>query len=145
HQGGFTPFEAEINAFVNSGKNRLTVAVNNIVDYTTLPVGNYQEEDVPGMGKVVTDTPNFDFFNYAGIQRPVKLYTTPKTYIRDITLTTEVQGTNARVGYTIETEGAAEDRVSPHDETGERVASGTAPTRQLSIADAHLRQQRDAD
>ncbi len=78
HTGGFTPFEAEINAFVNRGKNRLTVAVNNIVDYTTLPVGNYQEEDVPGMGKVVTDTPNFDFFNYAGIQRPVKLYTTPK-------------------------------------------------------------------
>ncbi|MFL5665946.1 MAG: sugar-binding domain-containing protein, partial [Ktedonobacteraceae bacterium] len=29
HQGGFTPFEAEINAFVKSGKNRLTVAVNN--------------------------------------------------------------------------------------------------------------------
>ena len=124
HQGGFTPFEAEINAFVNSGKNRLTVAVNNIVDYTTLPVGNYQEEDVPGLGKVVTDTPNFDFFNYAGIQRPVKLYTTPNTYIRDITLTTEVDGTNARVGYSIETEGAAEVRVSLHDETGERVASG---------------------
>jgi beta-glucuronidase len=111
-QGGFTPFEAEINAFVSPGKNRLTVAVNNIVDYTTLPVGNYQEEDVPGKGKVVTDTPNFDFFNYAGIQRPVKLYTTPKTYIRDITMTTEVDGQNARVGYSIETEGDAEVRVS---------------------------------
>ncbi len=144
HQGGFTPFEAEINAFVNSGKNRLTVAVNNIVDYTTLPVGNYQEEDVPGLGKVVTDTPNFDFFNYAGIQRPVKLYTTPKTYIRDITLTTEVDGTNARVGYSIETEGAAEVRVSLLDETGERVASGTGATGQLSIAAVHLWQPRYA-
>src|SRR5207248_1742939 len=138
HQGGFTPFEAEINAFANPGKNRLTVAVNNIVDYTTLPVGNYQEEDVPGMGKVVTNTPNFDFFNYAGIQRPVKLYTTPKIYIRDITLTTEVKGTNARVGYTIETEGEAEVRVSIYDETGERVASGTGPTGQLSIENVHL-------
>ncbi len=138
HQGGFTPFEAEINAFVSPGKNRLTVAVNTIVDYTTLPVGNYQEEDVPGLGKVVTDTPNFDFFNYAGIQRPVKLYTTPKTYIRDITLTTEVDGTNARVGYTIEAEGAAEVRVSLLDETGERVASGTGATGQLSIAAVHL-------
>ncbi len=68
HNGGFTPFEAEINAFVNSGKNRLTVAVNTIVDHTTLPVGNYQEEDVPGMGKVVTDTPNFDFFKNANIR-----------------------------------------------------------------------------
>src|SRR5438552_15590648 len=90
------------------------------------------------MGKVVTDTPNFDFFNYARIQRPVKLYTTPNTYIRDITLTTEVQGTNARVGYAIETEGAAEVRVSIHDETGETVASGTGPTGQLSIEQVQL-------
>lgn len=35
HKGGFTPFEAEINDFVISGKNRLVVAVNNVVDYTT--------------------------------------------------------------------------------------------------------------
>src|SRR6266568_327049 len=95
-------------------------------------------------GKVVTDTPNFDFFNYAGIQRPVKLYTTPKTYIRDITITTEVEGTNARVGYTIEAEGAAEVRVSLLDETGERVASGTGATGQLSIAAVHLWQPRHA-
>ena len=138
HQGGFTPFEAEINAFVKSGKNRLTVAVNNIVDYTTLPVGIYQEGDVPGMGKVVTDTPNFDFFNYAGIQRPVKLYTTPTTYIRDITITTEVTGTNARVGYTIETEGEAEIHVSIQDEAGETVVGGTGPTGRLSIEHVHL-------
>ena len=32
---------------------------------------------------------NFDFFNYAGIHRPVYLYTTPKTYIDDITVSTE--------------------------------------------------------
>ncbi len=144
HTGGFTPFEAEINAFVSLGKNRLTVAVNNIVDHTTLPVGNYHEEDVPGIGKVVTDTPNFDFFNYAGIQRPVKLYTTPNTYIRDITLTTEVQGTNARVGYTIETEGDAEVHISIADETGETVASGTGTSGQLSLEGVHLWQPRQA-
>jgi beta-glucuronidase len=138
HTGGFTPFEAEINAFVNSGKNRLTVAVNTIVDHTTLHVGNYQEEDVPGLGKVVTDTPNFDFFNYAGIQRPVKLYTTPTTYIRDITLTTDTEGTNARVGYTIETEVDAEIQVSIHDETGETIACGSGATGHLSIAEVHL-------
>src|SRR5438876_10452180 len=133
HQGGFTPFEAEINAFASPGKNRLTVAVNNIVDYTTLPVGNYQEEDVPGRGKVVTDTPNFDFFNYAGIQRPVKLYTTPKTYIRDINITTDVTGADGLVGYAIDTQGDAEVHVSIQDETGETVASGIGPTGQLSI------------
>jgi beta-glucuronidase len=138
HKGGFTPFEAEINTFANSGKNRLTVAVNTIVDHSTLPVGNYQEEDVPGLGKVVTDTPNFDFFNYTGIQRPVKLYTTPTTYIRDIALTTEVQGTKAQVGYAVEIEGDTEVRVSIYDETGETVSRGTGPTGQLSITDVHL-------
>lgn len=31
---------------------------------------------------------NFDFFNYAGIHRPVLLYTTPKVYVDDITVLT---------------------------------------------------------
>lgn len=33
---------------------------------------------------------NFDFFNYAGLHRPVLLYTTPTTYIDDITVSTSV-------------------------------------------------------
>jgi beta-glucuronidase len=129
---------SHVESHAPGGKNRLTVVINTIVDQTTLPVGNYQEEDIPGGGKVVTDTPNFDFFNYAGIQRPVKLYTTPTTYIRDITLTTEVYETNARVGYAIDIEGAAEVRVSIQDETGETVASGTGQVGQLSIEGVHL-------
>jgi len=138
HTGGFTPFEAHINALAHGGKNRLTVAVNNIVDYTTLPVGTYREEEVPGEGTVVTDTPNFDFFNYAGIQRPVKLYTTPHSYIRDIGITTDVTGANAQVAYTVEAEGDAEIRVFIHDEAGEIVASGTGPIGQLIIENVHL-------
>lgn len=33
---------------------------------------------------------NFDFFNYAGLHRPVILYTTPTTYIDDIDVTTSM-------------------------------------------------------
>jgi hypothetical protein len=33
---------------------------------------------------------DFDFFNYAGIHRPVYLYTTPQIYIDDITVTTDI-------------------------------------------------------
>jgi beta-glucuronidase len=36
---------------------------------------------------------NFDFFNYAGIHRPVYLYTTPVTFIDDLTVTTNAAET----------------------------------------------------
>ena len=32
----------------------------------------------------------FDFFNYAGIHRPVLLYTTPSVYIDDISVNTDI-------------------------------------------------------
>lgn len=34
----------------------------------------------------------FDFFNYSGIHRPVKIYTTPKKYIKDIVIKTDITG-----------------------------------------------------
>jgi len=37
-----------------------------------------------------------DFFNYAGIHRQVKLYTTPKTYIEDIYIVTNIQGKDGK-------------------------------------------------
>ena len=75
HKGGFLPFEAVINEAVHPGTNRVTVLANNLLDYTTVPVGKLK--------KTVTDDglvqyhseENFDFFNYAGIIRPVRLYT----------------------------------------------------------------------
>lgn len=144
HKGGFTPFEVEVNAFAHPGKNRLTVAVNNIVDHSTLPVGSYHEEEVSGGGKVARNVPYFDFFNYAGIQRPVKLYTTPRTYIRDLSLTTEVSGTTAQVGYSVEVVGDAEIRLSIQDEMGETVARGLGANGQLHLEQVHLWQPGNA-
>lgn len=42
-------------------------------------------------GYFVLET-TFDFFNYAGIHRPVKLYTTPVVYLSDITIATNQTG-----------------------------------------------------
>ena len=39
----------------------------------------------------------FDFFNYAGIHRPVILYTTPVVYLSDITITTTFQNSQSAV------------------------------------------------
>ncbi|UUZ84802.1 hypothetical protein LJK88_14940 [Paenibacillus sp. P26] len=99
HRGGFTPFEAEINGFLQPGTNRLTVAVNNIVDHSTPPVGHYVEKEVEGLGKVVRNSPNFDFFNYAGLHRPVKIYTTPRVHLEDVAIITELSGNTGVVRY----------------------------------------------
>ena len=55
-----------------------------------------------------TFTGQFDFFNYAGIQRSVKLYTTPKTYIDDITVVTNlIDNTTADLHYQLKIGGPA--------------------------------------
>ena len=37
-----------------------------------------------------------DFFNYAGLHRHVRLYSTPPIYIDDITVTTDIRDTTGR-------------------------------------------------
>jgi len=50
---------------------------------------------------------NFDFFNYAGIHRPVFLYTTPRTFIDDITISTgKLEGSTAHLYYSVKLRGA---------------------------------------
>ena len=122
HKGGFTPFEGEINNYIVPGKNRITVAVSNVIDYSTLPVGLYEEKEVEGLGKVVKNSPNFDFFNYAGINRPVKIYTTPKEFIKDITITTDIKDDLGIVNYDIEASLGCEIKISVIDEDGKVVA-----------------------
>ena len=39
HKGGFLPFEAELGEALKPGENLLTIAVDNRIDRTTLPVG----------------------------------------------------------------------------------------------------------
>lgn len=138
HKGGFTPFEAEINKFVVNGKNRVTVAVNNIVDESTLPVGLYSETEVEGLGKVIKNSPNFDFFNYAGIQRPVKIYTTPYTYVKDVTITTSFTGNVGKAKYDIEVSSDAEVKVSVLDESGNTVAATSGVAGEVEIHSVKL-------
>lgn len=110
HKGGFLPFEFEIGKYLAEDENILTVAVDNKIDHSTLPVGkeNSGQTMLVGGKSVAVETgkeqnhPNFDFFNYCGITRPVRLYTTPPAYIRDISLNNRVDGTIAWVKYELE-------------------------------------------
>ncbi|MDQ8767355.1 beta-glucuronidase [Streptococcus ruminantium] len=92
HKGGFTPFECLLpEELYGLEQFRLTVCANNELNFSTLPVGNYSEE-VDENGQVVKKVKeNFDFFNYAGIQRNVHLYKRPKVCIEDIVIQSELK------------------------------------------------------
>lgn len=139
HSGGFTPFETTINDVLTKGKNRVTVAVDNILDYTTLPVGNYKETTDENGHTVRQVDENFDFFNYAGLHRPVKIYTTPHDYIEDIVITHQIQETSAQVFTVVQTNGAFDEvKVSLLDAEGNTVASGNGVETELTVDDVHL-------
>ena len=156
HRGGFLPFEADVTELLPAGSSgELTVAVDNRVDHSTLPVGNegavaFFGSDNPGVPSVEAakvwakpqNMPNFDFFNYAGINRPVRLYTTPKTYIKDVVLVPDIQGTDGLVRYEVTLGGEAAETESvtveilDADRKVAAQASGTTGT--IRIPDAHL-------
>ncbi|UXR82751.1 beta-glucuronidase [Staphylococcus sp. IVB6214] len=112
HSGGFLPFEVDISQYA-VGAHRLTVKVNNILTYETLPVGTFEEVERNGK-TILKNSPNFDFFNYAGLHRPVKIYTTPKCYIQDIRIVPTVKDNGTSdVRYEIDVAGdtASVDRI----------------------------------
>lgn len=138
HKGGFTPFEGELNEFVTVGKNRVTVAVDNILDESTLPVGILQEIKLPDGSTKIKNPVNFDFFNYAGIHRPVKIYTTPKTYIKDVTVITDFENNLGKVDYEVEVSGQASVAISVIDENNNIVAKGMGAKGKVEIENVKL-------
>jgi len=108
HSGGHLPFEGDITAFipsdVKSSKVRVVVAVNNTLTPTTLPPGELVIHS-PTYRELET---SFDFFNYAGIDRSVVVYSTSKIYIEDIFIDTQSidfdsqhVATSATLNYTV--------------------------------------------
>ena len=145
HIGGFTPFEVRIPEELTTGKELLiSVCANNILDHTTLPVGNYSEEVLLDGSVKKKVSENFDFFNYAGIQRPVQLLVLPKARIEDIVVTYDIHGNDATVKVTIEhTANGGNATVTLLDEKGEVVAKGEAGA-ELEIANVRRWEVLDA-
>ena len=151
HKGGFLPFEFELTGKVRSGGNLLCVAVDNRVDFSTLPVGNENSiaffgSDNPGVPSVELakkrcrpqNRPNFDFFNYCGITRPVKLYTTPENYIADLTLVPGLDGETGTVTFAVETVGTGTVSLQILDRTGAIAAEAEGPSGCISVPHAQV-------
>lgn len=151
HKGGFLPFEAEITDVVAPGERfELLVEADNRISHRTLPVGNegglaFFGSDNPGVPSVEAgkrrqqekgvNLPNFDFFNYAGITRPVRLCAMPKAYVRDIALVPKTDGT---VRYSVETVGAGRVRVDVLDAQGKPVATAEGAEGTLRVPEVKL-------
>ena len=147
HIGGFTPFEVRIPEELTRKKELLiSVCANNILDHTTLPVGNYSEEVLADGTVKKKVSENFDFFNYAGIQRPVQLLVLPKARIEDIVVTYDVHENDATVKVVVEhTANGGTAKVTLLDDDGEVVAKGEAESeleivnvRRWEVLDAYL-------
>nr|XP_045617692.1 beta-glucuronidase-like isoform X2 [Procambarus clarkii] len=104
HEGGHLPIMAEITSGVVYGKeNLITVAINNTLTPETIPQGSitYHTDQTRYPPGYFTQSYNFDFTNYAGLHRPVYIYTTPQTYVDDISVTTDINGTDGIITYSI--------------------------------------------
>lgn len=150
HKGGFLPFEADITSRLKfGGSNRLTVSVDNILDWTTLPPGEIRSSDngLPQMNFQTNIFPEdyrvqeyfHDFFNFSGIHRPVRLIVTPRINITDITVVTDIKGKSGTVSYKVNVEGCEKNvRVSLSDREGKEVAAGIGSEGELKVVNAEF-------
>lgn len=108
HVGGHLPFEVDVTPYISfDAENRLTVAVNNTLTMQTIPPAQfYYMQKQQGERKQYPDgffkqIWNFDFFNYAGILRPVYITRKPFAYIEDISIEAGADGSFAYKVYTV--------------------------------------------
>ncbi|RSM12466.1 hypothetical protein CDV31_006307 [Fusarium ambrosium] len=138
HIGGYTPFEADVTDLLTLGQQfRLTVAVNNELDWHTIPPGRVETLE---NGKRKQHYQH-DFFNYAGLARSVWLYSVPKISVNDITVVTDVQGSKGIVNFEVATNvplGQHTCRVKLIDEDRNVVGQSTNLKGSITVDSVHL-------
>lgn len=134
HVGGYLPFEADVTEHVTPGEQvTVTVAVDNRLSWQTIPPGYVEETDAGPRQRYY-----HDFFNYAGLHRPVVLYSTPQVHVSDVTITTGLEGSTGTVGYDVQVAGGeGEVAVELRDADGTAVASGDGASGELRVEDVH--------
>jgi beta-glucuronidase len=99
HEGGHLAFEFDVSEKILAEENLLVVRVD----------GRLSEEYVPPSGRPMNfPQTNFDFYPFCGIQRPVFLYEIPNEAIKDIIVTTSIEGTAGILNIKLETSGINE-------------------------------------
>jgi beta-glucuronidase len=123
HEGGFTPFTVEVTDAVRDGQNLLVVGADSRHDSECLP------------------SVDFDWKNYGGITRSVRLVETPTTFVRDAFVRLErgaivadirLEGATARTPVTLRIDALGISQRSETDASG-RVRLSLTPPRRLEL------------
>jgi beta-glucuronidase len=93
HEGGHLPFVFEISDHLQDEENVLVVRVDGSLAPDRVPPGALSARPGVTFGQASEPDTSFDFFPYRGIDRPVLLFTTPNEYIEDVTVITDIDGT----------------------------------------------------
>jgi beta-glucuronidase len=143
HAGGFLPFEADISEATRFGENnRISVMVDNVLNWDSLPSGfikSYDDSNHPPGFRIQQH--QFDFYNYAGLNRPVLLTATAKIHINNILVRTDREGADGVVHYRLDLTPASAGyaaMVSLFDENGQRVAGTTGMDGRMKISGVRL-------
>ena len=149
HSGGHLPFEVDVTSFLppgeSSSKVRVVVGINNTLTQTTLPPGHLE---IHNPTYIELQTP-FDFYNYAGIDHSVVVYSTAKSYIEDIGIETQSidfdgqhVAKSATLNYTVTIGGAQSNAlrvlVQLIDATGLIVANNSDSQSRFVVENPHL-------
>jgi beta-glucuronidase len=98
HEGGHLPFAFDVTGLLRwDAENTIAISVENELKPTRVPSGNMKSA-IGGFASFPRTT--FDFFPFAGLHRPVVLYSLPQVAIDDITVVTGIDGADGTVKVT---------------------------------------------
>lgn len=113
HEGGHLPFAFDITDLLRfDTPNTIAIQVENQLKPTRVPSGNVG----PGIGLMGGyPATTYDFYPYAGLHRPVVLFSVPAISIADVTVTTAIDGADGVVTASV---------LAPHAERGRVTIAG---------------------
>ncbi|MGI6279874.1 MAG: beta-glucuronidase [Acutalibacteraceae bacterium] len=107
HIGNSLPFEADITDVVDyKNENTLTVLADSTLDPWSLPPASLEASE--GRAGFTNSYPavTYDFYPYGGIHRSVWLCSVPQNHIKDITVTTNISGTDGIIKFKVAAHGS---------------------------------------
>ncbi len=97
HEGGHLPFEFDVTPRIQREGNLLVVRVEGELASERVPPGKIPSDSEKNFTKNNYPDAFFDFFPFCGIQRPVMLYATAPEAIADVTVVTDIEGSDGLV------------------------------------------------